>query len=605
MDRSQSRLKIALTYIVKDDSEAKIFEKSLKSFMPYFDGLYVLVNGLSGKHNEIHKLVKKYNGVSKSANQQNHPELYKKDRKGNLIFYNFNDARAITFAMVPKEFDFISWADTDDLLYGGPQLRLIAENAKAKAMDIVQFTYCYKNKFDDFGKLLKVLVPHQRERLIANNDKMFWASRVHENMISKDQNQPYSAETYIYGEGGCEVAWIHTSIDENDRSLLRNLEILHIQAEEEEYKDPRTIFYLAKTYFDLKEKQYLEQAIEYFNKFIETSGFDIEIAQAYEFKGLIYNIFQDLDSSILHYKKSLEINPLSHTIYLKLAEAYLQKEKLDIAEHYIRIYETMPSIKSQNVVISPEEAEGLYCTVMFNLNFKKRNRKEALKWAQKRHELIPDGILQDMKMIDEVESIAEAFNNVAIYYIKNRDFKTLTDIIKTLPKALEKEPFMKKVMNSYPPIKWSDKSITYFASFYEPHFEEWNGGNLHTGIGGSESAVIYLSEEWVKMGYEVTVYCDTPIDIEINGVKYVKYWKVNWHDEFNTFIVWRAPGLLDFPIKANRIFLDLHDVAYKEHYTQFRINRVDKVFFKSKAHRDQVPQLPDDKAVVISNGIVL
>ena len=55
---------VALTYIVKDNSEKELFAKSLESFMPYFDGLYVLVTGTSGEHDEIHKLVKEYKGVS-------------------------------------------------------------------------------------------------------------------------------------------------------------------------------------------------------------------------------------------------------------------------------------------------------------------------------------------------------------------------------------------------------------------------------------------------------------------------------------------------------------------------------------------------------------
>ena len=50
--------KIALTYIVKDNSEYNLFEKSLESFMPYFDGLYVAVTGPSGEHDKIHRLVK-------------------------------------------------------------------------------------------------------------------------------------------------------------------------------------------------------------------------------------------------------------------------------------------------------------------------------------------------------------------------------------------------------------------------------------------------------------------------------------------------------------------------------------------------------------------
>ena len=66
-------IKVALTYIIKDDSQKEQFEKSLKSFAPYFDKIYVAVTGVSGKHDEIHKLVKKYNGYSVSTTPVTHP----------------------------------------------------------------------------------------------------------------------------------------------------------------------------------------------------------------------------------------------------------------------------------------------------------------------------------------------------------------------------------------------------------------------------------------------------------------------------------------------------------------------------------------------------
>ncbi len=153
--------------------------------------------------------------------------------------------------------------------------------------------------------------------------------------------------------------------------------------------------------------------------------------------------------------------------------------------------------------------------------------------------------------------------------------------------------------------KHNDKSIVYFASFYGPHFEKWNGDNLKVGIGGSESAVIYLSEEWVKLGYDVTVYCDTEEDKVINGVKYKKYWKVNFNDEFNIFISWRTPAFLDFNIKTRKHFVDLHDIVNASDWFESRCEKVDKVFFKSKWHARQIPQLELDKRVVISNGITL
>ena len=48
-------VKVALTYIIKDDSQKEQFEKSLKSFTPYFDKVYVAIS--AKKLNKIDKIV--------------------------------------------------------------------------------------------------------------------------------------------------------------------------------------------------------------------------------------------------------------------------------------------------------------------------------------------------------------------------------------------------------------------------------------------------------------------------------------------------------------------------------------------------------------------
>jgi hypothetical protein len=155
-----------------------------------------------------------------------------------------------------------------------------------------------------------------------------------------------------------------------------------------------------------------------------------------------------------------------------------------------------------------------------------------------------------------------------------------------------------------PPKKWNENSIVYFASWGAKHLETWNAHSLKRGIGGSESAVIYLSREWVKEGYEVTVFCDTPKTEMIDGVLYVPYFLMNFKDEFETLILWRSPHLLDIEFKAKHLWMDLHDIADPTQWTPEKINKIDKVFFKSTWHRTNIPQLPDSKAVVISNGVV-
>ena len=78
---------------------------------------------------------------------------------------------------------------------------------------------------------------------------------------------------------------------------------------------------------------------------------------------------------------------------------------------------------------------------------------------------------------------------------------------------------------------------------------------------------------------------------------------INWADEFSTIIFWRSPHLLDIPIKAKNILYDAHDIESMDNWNKARVDKVSKVFFKSKWHRKNLPQIPESKAVVISNGV--
>jgi hypothetical protein len=172
------------------------------------------------------------------------------------------------------------------------------------------------------------------------------------------------------------------------------------------------------------------------------------------------------------------------------------------------------------------------------------------------------------------------------------------------PEQYKDEQFLPQIANALPPKKWGEKSIVYYASWGAKHLELWNGDSLKKGIGGSESAVIYLSKKWINMGYDVTVFCDCPKMEIINGVLYAPYFLMNFNDEFETLILWRSPHLLDLNFKVKNLFMDLHDICDPSQWNQARIDKVNKVFFKSKWHRTNLPSLPDSKAVVISNGVV-
>jgi hypothetical protein len=77
---------------------------------------------------------------------------------------------------------------------------------------------------------------------------------------------------------------------------------------------------------------------------------------------------------------------------------------------------------------------------------------------------------------------------------------------------------------------------------------------------------------------------------------------LNPHDTFDTFIAWRAPEFIK-GVKARKKFVDLHDTVEPERVYAVA-KEVDKFFVKSKYHRSLYPDLPDEKFVIVGNGIV-
>lgn len=599
--------KIALTYIVKDNSELALFQKSLKSFMPYFDGLFVVVNGLSGKHDLIHKEVKKYKGKSISISPETHPEPYHKNEDGTWEFVNFSAVRQISFNMVPKEFDYISWADTDDLLQGGSEIRKLIEVAKQKDLDSIFCTYYYACTFNEDGSIKEPIIFHERERFLKNGS-FRWTSWLHEVCILKDkETKDAKMSQYTYDpEKKQNLLWVHTADHSKSlNALMRNVRILELQAKSEDYKDPRTLLYIAKTYFDIGGDEKLLEADKYLDKYIPMSGWDEEIGVAYHYKGLIkQKMGKDLES-IPFYKEAIKTYPKNHLDYLRLADAYFKIGDFENFQFYLKLVPALPELQSKATIGTPYELKVLFLTLKYLEAEKQGKLEEMLHYAKLRNDFVKDSLLEQVKQNIEVNKIAEGIHNYAVFLIKYNLLQEVMYLLESLPDEFATQEFVKKIVNRLPGRRHDDKSIVYFASFYAPHFEKWNGDSLKVGIGGSESAVIYLAQEWAKMGFNVVVYCDTPQDTVINGVTYLKYWKFNINDHFNVLITWRTPFFGEVGLKTRKHFVDLHDICNPDDWTPERIKGIDKVFFKSKWHSEQIPQLPENKRVVISNGITL
>jgi hypothetical protein len=162
--------------------------------------------------------------------------------------------------------------------------------------------------------------------------------------------------------------------------------------------------------------------------------------------------------------------------------------------------------------------------------------------------------------------------------------------------------FISKLQARAQAKQWPDKSIVFYASD-TPY--QWSPEKLLTGIGGAEGRVIHLAREWVKQGYQVTVYnsCGDKEGI-YDGVQYLNHQKFNPYDHFDILIVWHFAWRIKFPIKANRVWLDLgKGVLLPEEVTYEKLKHYHKIFCKNNFHRSTLPEIPDEQIVILPNGI--
>ena len=190
-------------------------------------------------------------------------------------------------------------------------------------------------------------------------------------------------------------------------------------------------------------------------------------------------------------------------------------------------------------------------------------------------------------------------------------------IIKVNPSVVEvsipitdmiKEPFFSRYNSIFVDSKKSKYDIAYFAGGFSIKWDPTS-----KSLGGSEHAVVQLCESWVKLGKKVVVYGNTQ-DVSQNGVDYFDWKKFPFNESFDIVVLWRTYGMvsaLPFNLKANYVWLDLHDGNYpkelKEMWYRYG-TKINKVFFKSEFQRELFERelrikIQPERYTVIPNGI--
>lgn len=585
--------------ITKGDEELSELQTAVSSVNKYVDHVCITTNG---KTTEKTKQFCKKNGFK-------HSHLDWND--------DFSAQRNFNFAQAPKDTDFILWIDSDDVVVNPQLLREIAQKAKDSNKSGVLFTYWYSNLFKGEPSIenhIETELEQTRERLLKPGTTT-WKNMLHETPVPVEGAKydyvvvPYNSEQPI--------AVMHLgahrgeSQDVSQERTMRNKRILEKQLKTERANgeaDPRTLLYLMKIYVQISTEELLKECIHMGNEYLTKSGWDEERALACSLIAQSYGKMGDHKTAktILH--KAIEEFPYDPLLYLTLSEACFNLGLNKQMKHWLDIAMSLDIDKAGKHINNLFQMKVLSAELVLKYYFNvDRNTKKALNAAKTLYSLHPtENNKANITYLEDLEDLNEACKNTDLlsrYLESIGEGKAVLDLIESLPQAIKDQQFAHKLKIKHSQGRvWGKDEICYYASFGGKHFEEWSPNNLDSGIGGSETSVIELAKEWTKLGYKVTVYGDPgKAKGDHDGVTYLPWYQFNIKDKFNIFIQWRSNALAGL-ISSKKYMVDLHDVWNSVDFVD-KLDSIDKIMVKSEYHRSLAPNIPDDKFLIVSNGL--
>lgn len=558
--------KLALAMIVKgSDQEAIVLDRCLKNVSPNVDAIYITI---TQKNKKVEEVCKKYKAVISHFEWCN----------------DFAKARNYNFSQVPKEYNYILWLDADDVLRGGEKLKATLNENKA---DCYSLNYLYA--FDEYNN---PTVVHQKTQIVKNGC-VEWAGRLHEDFTPLRKVETY----FIKG-----IERLHLSNEDRFAGAKeRNLEVARGQVEAEP-DDPRSYWNLGNA---LKALNNNDEAIVAFEKFLTTSLSDDEKYIVRLRMAEIYWAKREMIKAVESAQYAIGLKPEYPDAYHLLGSIYYEMKDFKKAEKSYTTGITKKPPYMNIIVYNPRDYDYVPLMNLAKVYFNLSRPDLALICLESCKKIQPKDNGLD-KIIEHMKTEKERLDRVLEWVKKLQSVKGLGSLKKMLdsvPEEFQSHPAICNIRNvNFKKIKSSGKDLVFFCGFTE---KEWTPETAKTkGVGGSEEAVIWLSQLLTKEGWNVTVYNNCGHKEKVfDGVTYKPFWAWNYRDKQDVTILWRSPKMCDYEINSKKVIIDLHDVIPSQEFTEERLERIDKVFVKSQFHASLFPNIPEDKMVVIPNGI--
>jgi len=487
--------------------------------------------------------------------------------------------------------DYYFTIDTDDEIPHPELVKVVANEAEKEKFNIVYGYYVYA--VDEDGN---VNAAHWKERLVKNTQNLRWNKKIHENLI------PIVTAGHSFNFDDRLQVKHNIDFNHSVESNKRNLKYLLEEYEQDKDKtDPRTIAYIGRVLLGFGE---FKKATYFLEKHIERSGWDDDRYLSWCQLVDCFRLQKDYKQAIACAFEAVAEKPNLPIAYFKLHDVYFdQGQWVKAIAWGEQGFQKEPP--RNFLVIDPSSLTWRPALSLSYCYFNTADFPKALGLLRYAKKLAPsqEFIKENEKVYQEAYDHSNYVDKLLwlVEFTKANKGGDVEKLIESIPENLYENTNISLLRSRYlPPKDWSKKSIVIYCGETPA---QWSPKSVTGGIGGSEEAVIHLSKEFVKLGYEVTVFNSCGEDSGIyEGVSYKNHVLFNPKDCFNIIIGWRC-NPFSYHIQGSKKIIWVHDLPNFE-MTEDLVKVFDKIVVLSQYHKSLLPKIiPEEKIVVSTNGI--
>lgn len=579
-------MKLALAMIVKSsDDEAIILDRCLHYASGAVDGIFITITHAKGQkpNLNVYDICNKYAAITSDFEWIN----------------DFAAARNFNFSQVPDDYTHILWLDADDVLKDSDTKVGMGSNLKTTIEahpEVDAFSMFYLYAFDEHEN---PVVVHQKTRVVKNDKCCTWSGLgIHEELVPNRQLNTFAIK-------GIDV--VHRSTEERlGNSRVRNY-IIALLWSKNHPQDPTVYFNLANASFGV---QKYEDSLNAFAKFLTLSKSDDEKYLARLRRADVFWARGQFEAALDEARYAIGMKSEYPDAFHAAGKFYYALNRFEDAKNMFLNGLGRPAPVFQIIVYNPREYDYQPLMNLAKTYYALNLPQLALPCLEAAIKIVPadEALKKTIKILKKEAIEGDEVVKLCGKLRKITDLKKLKKELDKIPAKFKFHPEVLRIRNTnFVKTESSGRDLVIFCGFTQ---EEWTPESIaKKGSGGSEEAAITMAQGLANKGWNVTVYNNCGNEEQVfndansSPVTYKPYMSWNYRDKQDVTILWRNTKPLDWEINSTHVFVDMHDVIPSGEFSSDRIRRLDKVFFKSQYHRKLYPQIPDEKTIVIPNGI--